>query len=402
MNNTQVDEKQQEKDIAYMHEVIKLALKGSGWTAPNPLVGCVIVKDDKVLATGYHHAYGEIHAERDAINKLSDEQLGGSTLYVNLEPCVHTGKQPPCADLIIQKKIKRVVIGILDVNPLVFEKSLKKFKDHNIEVTVGVLEELCYMINRPFFWFIKHKRPFVCLKVGMSIDGKIATQTGDSKYITNRKSLHDNFMLRHKYQAILVSKNTVNHDDPLLNVRDVENEAFFHHPFKIVLDSNLEVDLSKRIFNENLDQAPVMIFCSDKNKVLDDKKEKIAEIYKKGIRISFVRENENGLVLGDVLDVLGNLNIISLIVEAGPHLASSFINDNLVNVLRIYMGSILIGGQKAPGLFYDLKINQLIEAKKLKLMTLRRLEDDVLLEYDVKEGMLDKDVYRNYQNNFKS
>ncbi|MCJ7552329.1 MAG: bifunctional diaminohydroxyphosphoribosylaminopyrimidine deaminase/5-amino-6-(5-phosphoribosylamino)uracil reductase RibD, partial [Ignavibacteriaceae bacterium] len=236
-------------DESYIQLTLEIAKRGIGKVSPNPLVGCVITKNDKIIGAGFHTKYGDDHAEISAINS-SRENLEGSTFYVNLEPCSHYGQTPPCVDRIIQEKIKRVVIGTLDVNPLVSGKGVRKLKDAGIEVKVGVLEKECEDLNKFFFKFINKKLPFVTLKAAITLDGKIADINSHSEWISSPESRRYVHSLRNKYDAVLIGLNTAMIDDPQLTVRHVEGR----NPWRIILDSKLELPTDLKIFQKNNDK----------------------------------------------------------------------------------------------------------------------------------------------------
>ena len=213
----------------FMKIAIELAKKGIGNVNPNPLVGAVIVKDGKIIGQGYHERYGEGHAEVNAFKSLDDDPTG-ATMYVTLEPCFHYGKTPPCADRIIENKISKVIIGMVDPNPLVSGKGIEKLKNAGIEVEVGILEEECRKINEVFIKYITTKKPFVVMKTAMSLDGKIATKTGESKWITSEKSRLQVHILRNKFSGIMVGVNTIIKDNPELTCRVVEG----NNPIRII------------------------------------------------------------------------------------------------------------------------------------------------------------------------
>ena len=234
-----------------MKKCIQLAKKGEGNTAPNPMVGCIILnKNNEIISTGYHHKYGKNHAERDALLKLKNGEEKDGTLIVNLEPCSHYGKTPPCADLIIERKLKKVVIGCKDNNPKVNGGGIKKLKDANIEIVTGVLEKECKELNKIFFTNIEEKRTFVALKTATTIDGKIATHNGDSKWITSNKSRLYGKKLRKKYSAILTSAETVIKDNPQML-----------HKTKIILDKSLRTNFNSEIYKNGH-----IIIAIDENK----------------------------------------------------------------------------------------------------------------------------------------
>ena len=228
----------------YMRRAIELAKRATGFTNPNPLVGVVIVKEDRIIGEGYHEKCGQLHAERNAFASLK-ESAEGATLYVTLEPCCHYGKTPPCTEAIVENKIARVVIGSRDPNPLVAGKGVRFLREHGIEVIEDYLREECDRINPVFFHYITTKMPYVVLKYAMTADGKTATVTGDSKWITNDASRMKVQHMRHRYMGIMAGIGTVLADDPMLNVR-VER---LKSPIRIICDSNLRIPLDSQIVN---------------------------------------------------------------------------------------------------------------------------------------------------------
>lgn len=360
----------------YMKIAIEEAKKGEGFTSPNPLVGAVIVKDDKIIGIGYHQKYGENHAEINAF--LDAEKRGESAenadIYVTLEPCSHYGKTPPCADAIINKKIKRVIIGCVDSNPKVAGGGIKKLKNAGIEVIVNVLEEECRKLNEVFFYYIEHKRPFIIMKYAMTMDGKIAAVSGKSKWITNEKSREHSHRFRNKYSAIMVGINTVIKDDPTLNCR-LPNTR---NPMRIILDSNLKIDLKSNICKTANDIKTFIATLSD-----DDNK--IKELESLGIEI-IKTENDNGKVsLKDLMRILGEeKNIDSVYVEGGANLHASLLKDKLANKALIYIAPKIFGGEKAKTPIGGEGVEEPDNAVKLSEGSITKIEDDLFLEYYLK------------------
>jgi diaminohydroxyphosphoribosylaminopyrimidine deaminase/5-amino-6-(5-phosphoribosylamino)uracil reductase len=241
-------------DESYIKLTLELARKGRGNVSPNPMVGAVLVKDDKIIGAGYHEYFGGNHAEVNAISN-SRTQLDGATLYVNLEPCSHFGKTPPCVDTIIQNKISRVVIGTLDMNPVVSGNGIRRLKEAGIDVRVGVLENECVSLNKFFFKHITQQLPYVTLKAAQTLDGKIADPKGDSKWITSLNARRYVHSLRSQYDAVLVGASTIRKDDPSLTVRFIEGR----NPKRIVLDSGLRLSLNYSIFNNNMDSNLIVV-----------------------------------------------------------------------------------------------------------------------------------------------
>ena len=269
-------------DESYIQLTIEIAKKGEGSVSPNPLVGCVIIKDNRIIGAGYHQKFGEDHAEINAINS-SAESLEGSTLYVNLEPCSHFGKTPPCVDRIIKEKVKRVVIGTLDINPLVSGNGVKALKKAGIEVKVGVLEKECIELNKFFFKFITNKLPYVTLKAAQTLDGMIADKNNYSEWISSSESRKYVHWLRARYDAVLIGSETARIDNPKLTVRMVEGR----NPYRVVLDSSLKLKSDLNLFKINSDNKTIVI-TSEKNK---SKLKKINQLEKLGVKVLFAKSD---------------------------------------------------------------------------------------------------------------
>lgn len=240
-------------DEVYMRMALDLARKGKGWTTPNPLVGAIIVKGGRVIGQGYHQKYGQPHAEVNAIASAK-EDVTGATLYVTLEPCSHFGKTPPCSDLLIDKNIKRVVVGTLDPNPLVAGKGIERLRSNGIEVVTGVLEEESQKLNEIFIKYIVTKEPFVVMKNAMSLDGKIATVTGESQWISGESSRKQVHSLRHELAGIMVGIETIIKDDPQLTSRTLNSR----NPIRIVVDSQLRIPIASKVLTQQ-DKAKTIV-----------------------------------------------------------------------------------------------------------------------------------------------
>ncbi len=310
----------------------QLALQAEGYVAPNPLVGCVIVSSNKIIAEGYHQKFGQPHAEVNAINAVVDKSiLSNSTLYVNLEPCSHFGKTPPCVDLIIRQRIPHVVIGCMDPTEKVNGKGIEKLKAAGIKVETGVLENECRELNKRFFCFHEKKRPFIILKWAQSADGFIGKQNAEQPIKISNEYSHT---LSHKWRseeaAIMVGTNTVLLDNPQLNVRHWKGI----HPVRVLLDRNLKIKSTAKIFST--DQKTI-IYNSEKTAIDQNK--------------IFVTIDFNNNVIKQVLDDLFSKNILSVLVEGGATLLESFINTNLWDEARVFTSAKNLGsGVKAPSL----------------------------------------------------
>lgn len=302
-------------DIRYMKRALELAELGRGQVSPNPMVGCVIVHEDKILGEGYHQKYGQAHAEVDAINDVEDQSLlSACTAYVTLEPCAHQGKTPPCADLLIEKKLKRVVVACRDPFDQVDGKGIEKLKNAGIEVSLGVSQEEAEQLNRRFFTSIKSQRPYVILKWAQTTDGFVARENYDSKWISNPSSRQLVHKWRTEEDAILVGKNTAHHDNPTLTAREWSGR----NPIRILLDSNLEIKNSSNLFNED---APTLVL----NSLKEEKKK----------NIQWIKTEMNNP--WSVLRKLHEQKIQSVIIEGGSQVLNSFINENCWDEARVFI-----------------------------------------------------------------
>lgn len=341
-----------------MRKCITLAKKGRGKTSPNPMVGCVVLdKNNAIISTGYHHKYGENHAERDALIKVSKSASRDGTLVVNLEPCSHHGKTPPCADLIIEYGIKKVVIGSVDTNPKVGGKGIEKLRNAGIEVVVGVLEKECRALNEVFFTNIEEKRVFVALKTATTLDGKIATKTGDSKWITSEKSRNYARKLRIHYDAILTSSATALADNPAML-----------HKMKIILDRELKTDYKSKIYQ----QGKIIQVISD-DYLIDD--------YPRNIEILPCPIKNNKLDLEFLLKELYKTGIKSVFVEAGGTLCGEFIKSNLVDRIYHFIAPKILNDNSGKSCFNGDNILEISRAKNFTLSEIKKLTPDILLSY---------------------
>lgn len=344
-----------------MKKCINLAKKGRGKTAPNPLVGCVVLdKNNEIISTGYHHKYGENHAERDALLKLTDGSEKDGTLVVNLEPCSHYGKTPPCADLIIERGLKKVVIGCVDNNPKVAGNGIKKLKNAGIEVVLNVLEKKCRELNEIFFTNIEEQRTFVALKTATTIDGKIATKTGDSKWITSDKSRNYARKLRTYYDAILTSSNTVIADNPTMK-----------HKTKIILDRGLKTNWNADIYKQGQ-----IILVTSEDYCVDE--------YPLNFEVMLCPEKDGKLDLNYILKELYTSGIKSIFVEAGGKLCGEFIKENLVDKIYHFIAPKILNDNSGRSCFDGDNIFKINDSKDFKLIETKTLGSDILLTYKTK------------------
>lgn len=334
----------QNLDEKYMRMCFELAKQGKGFVSPNPMVGCVVLdKDGNIVSKGYHKKYGENHAERDALLKLQNNEAEGGTLYVNLEPCSHHGKTPPCVDLIIERKLKKVVIASRDPNPKV--NGLSKLREAGIKVVEGVLEDEAKFLNRVFIKNITQKLPYVVLKTATTMDGKIATKTGDSKWITSDESRKEVYKMRSEFDCILTSSNTVIADNPAMVVNEGQ--------IKCVLDK-------------------------------DSRTSKDAKIYQQGEIYIANKENtplkDGNLNLRTVLEELYKRGVCSVFVECGGKLAGAFLKENLINEIYQFIAPKIVNDNSAKSCFDGDSLEKIADCKKFKIYETQLIDCDILIK----------------------
>lgn len=362
-------------DEKYMRLAMQLAGNAIGRTSPNPLVGAVIVKDNRVVGCGWHRKAGTPHAEVHALNQAG-ELAQGADVYVTLEPCAHYGKTPPCAKALVEAKVKNVYGGLLDVNPKVAGKGFKILEDAGIHVEYGFLQDELRKQNEVFFKWIEHKKPFVVLKAAMTLDGKIATETGQSKWITNETSRAYGYKLRDIYDGIMVGINTVIEDNPMLTAR-VDGGK---NPIRIVVDSSLKIDINANVVQDK--SAKTIIATTDKAD-----KDKILKLQAQDVDVIVVDKDKNDKVdIEKLLDILGQQNICSILVEGGATLSGSFVAKKLVDKVYFFIAPKIVGGKEAKTPVAGTGILNLQEALALKDIQIEKLEEDILII-----GRVDKD-----------
>lgn len=362
-------------DEKYMRLAMQLAGNAIGRTSPNPLVGAVIVKDNRVVGCGWHRKAGTPHAEVHALNQAG-ELAQGADVYVTLEPCAHYGKTPPCAKALVEAKVKNVYGGLLDVNPKVAGKGFKILEDAGIHVEYGFLQDELRKQNEVFFKWIEHKKPFIVLKAAMTLDGKIATATGQSKWITNETSRAYGYKLRDIYDGIMVGINTVIEDNPMLTAR-VDGGK---NPIRIVVDSSLRIDINANVVQDK--SAKTIIATTDKAD-----KDKILKLQAQDVDVIVVDKDENDKVdIEKLLNILGQQNICSILVEGGATLNGSFVAKKLVDKVYFFIAPKIIGGKEAKTPVAGTGILNLQEALTLKDIQIEKLEEDILII-----GRVDKD-----------
>ncbi|MBQ9893861.1 MAG: bifunctional diaminohydroxyphosphoribosylaminopyrimidine deaminase/5-amino-6-(5-phosphoribosylamino)uracil reductase RibD [Ruminococcus sp.] len=360
----------------YMREAISLAEKGMGFVSPNPMVGAVIVKDGKIIGKGWHKKYGDLHAERNAFADCDEKNIdcSGGDIYVTLEPCCHQGKTPPCTEAIIQHGIKRVFIGSPDPNPLVSGKGVNILRSHGIEVTENVLRDECDAINEIFFHYITTNKPFVTMKYAMSMDGKIACYTGESKWVTGEKARKNVHKDRLRHAAIMVGVGTVLADNPMLTCRLDGGRD----PYRIICDSGLRTPMDSQIV-KTAGEIHTIIATA----VSDT--EKIKKYQQAGCWVIECGTDDGQKVdLNKLMDILGEHKIDSILLEGGARLNWSALNSGIVNKVQAYIAPKLFGGErsKSPigGRGVDLPDNAfMLEDSKIK-----NFGEDILIESRVR------------------
>lgn len=318
-------------DIYFLQKTLQLAKKGLGWTNPNPMVGTVIVKNGRIIGQGFHQKVGLAHAEIEALNNVT-ENPKGATLYVNLEPCSNHGRTPPCAEAVIKHGIKKVVCTTLDPNPENRGKGVLKLQEENIEVAVGALEDKARKLNETFFAFYEKKRPFIAIRFAASLDGKMATGSGDSKWITNESARRYARALRGQYQAVLVGINTILADNPHLGTRITGKKD----PIRIIIDPLLQIPINA----EALRNTNVIIATTQKA----DKAKK-EQLETKGFTILIF--DSAHIKIEELLSVLAEKEIISILVEGGGETLGSFVDSKIIDKVYAFHAPLIIGGENA-------------------------------------------------------
>jgi len=363
-------------DQEYMKLALELAEKARGHTSPNPLVGCVIVSPEgEIVGRGYHHKAGQPHAEINAMADAGDK-VKGATAYVTLEPCSHYGRTGPCCEALIKAGIKKVVAAADDPNPKVAGRGFARLREAGVEVVRGVLAKEAYRQNEVFMHWMTTGRPFIAMKYAMTLDGKIATVVGDSKWISNEKSRTYTHYLRSIYDAILVGKHTVLNDDPSLTVRLVEGK----NPLRIVLDSQCQIPLDRKVFQDG--QADTLLVTGPKAD-----KEKVAALEKlPRVKVLTVPETDGQLDLGVLLDTLGKQEITSVLVEGGSEVHGSFLDQQLVDRVYVFVAPCLIGGRNNLTAVGGEGAEVMDERVTLSEVQIKTFDTDVLITGVIERG----------------
>lgn len=362
----------------YMKRALELALKGTGKASPNPLVGAVIVKNGKIIGEGYHEYFGGPHAEVNAINNAS-EDVEGATIYVTLEPCSHYGKTPPCADLLVRKKLSKVVIAMIDPNPKVAGRGVEILRNNGIEVVTGVLESEAKNINEIFIKYIQVKRPFCILKTAMTMDGKIATRTGESMWITNEKSRYYVHELRNKVSGIMVGINTVINDNPSLTTRLNEGGT---DAVRIIVDSSLRIPLDSKILTVNSSKKTIIATTEKADK---DKLMLLSEMANVQVINIPLRNSRVDLVY--LFDWLGENGIDSLLVEGGSTLNFSILKENLADKVISFIAPKILGGEESKTPVGGEGFEKLEDAVLLDNIKISVFDEDIMIESYVRKNI---------------
>ncbi|MCA0985399.1 bifunctional diaminohydroxyphosphoribosylaminopyrimidine deaminase/5-amino-6-(5-phosphoribosylamino)uracil reductase RibD [Halobacillus yeomjeoni] len=353
------------RDERYMSMAIQMAKETVGQTSPNPSVAAVVVKENQVVGVGVHVRAGEAHAEVHAL-KMAGEKADGAEIYVTLEPCSHFGKTPPCAQAIIDANIRRVIVASHDPNPKVSGKGIEMMEKAGIEVRTSVLKKDADQINRSFFHYINKKTPYVRLKSAMSLDGKIATSTGESQWITGKEARQDGHTYRHISDAILVGINTVLMDNPKLTSR-IEGEG--SHPIRIVLDTHLRIPPSAQLIQN--EEAPTWIFVGK------DVRAKDIEAFADYPHVQIIQQNQDKIDIDELLQHLGECKVTSLLVEGGGTIADSFVRAGKVNETITYISPKLIGGKDAQTPVGGKGISRLKHVESYQITSTEQIGEDI-------------------------
>ncbi|WP_047152719.1 bifunctional diaminohydroxyphosphoribosylaminopyrimidine deaminase/5-amino-6-(5-phosphoribosylamino)uracil reductase RibD [Aneurinibacillus tyrosinisolvens] len=349
----------------YMQLALQLAEAARGQTSPNPMVGCVIVKDGAIVGLGNHLKAGEPHAEVHAL-RMAGEKAAGATAYVTLEPCSHYGRTPPCAEALIKSGVQCVVIAMLDPNPLVAGRGAAMLEEAGIEVIAGVCSTEAQRLNEVFVKFISTQRPFVTVKTATTLDGKVATISGSSRWITGEQAREEVHRLRHQHDAILVGVNTVLADNPQLTTRLALGGR---NPVRVIMDSTLRIPLESAVVTDGA--APTWIFTTERAEI-----EKQLQLEKKGIRIFSAGSGPSVNILR-MLDILGEQSISSLLVEGGSQVNSAFLHAKAIDKIVAYVAPKLIAGQTAPSSFGGIGIEQMNDAISLADVQVEQVGQDI-------------------------
>lgn len=365
-----------DSDQKFMQRALELAVKARGRTNPNPMVGAVIVKNGQIIGEGYHHQAGTPHAEIHALN-AAGQNADGATLYVTLEPCSHYGRTPPCADAVIRSGIIRTVVAAVDPNPQVAGKGIEKIKKAGIEVEVGIMGAEAARLNEVFNKYITTGLPLTALKTAMTLDGKIAAYSGDSKWITGEDARHHVHELRNIYDAILVGIGTLLKDDPMLNTRLDQDDT--RDPVRVIIDGNLQTPPDSNI-GKTAGKQRTIIFCADS--AGQDRRGKLKSL---GIEVISISCHPEKMPLEDVINRLGRMGICSLMAEGGGEINAYLLEHGLIDKVYWFIAPKIIGGRMAPSPIGGQGIEHMHDAVGLKSLDVQRFSSDILITGYLKE-----------------
>lgn len=357
-------------DIRYIRRALALARRGAGWVNPNPMVGAVVVKDNRIIGEGYHEYFGGQHSEINSILKAS-ESVEGSTLYSTLEPCNHQGKTPPCTQRILESKITKVVIGLMDPNPSVEGHGTEFLKSHGIEVTSGVLADEISVLNEIFLKFVTQRKPFVLLKSAMTLDGKIATVANASRWITGSSSREKVHRLRQELSSVLIGVNSVIVDDPMLNVR-LDGKKW-RNPFKIIADTHARIPLTAKV----LSHEPQLTILATSSLAPE---EKIKRLKRLGVQVLNCPLMDDRIDLNWLMGALAAMDIDSVMIEGGSTLAFSALKSGIVDKIINFIAPKLLGGKAAPSPLGGEGIASMNEAVRVRNWKMQKLGEDFVVE----------------------
>jgi len=358
------------EDASFMHRALRLALRGQGRVEPNPMVGCVIVREGRVIGEGWHRRFGGPHAEVEALRRCRSSPRG-ATVYVALEPCCHYGKTPPCTDALIAARVRRVVAALRDPNPAVAGRGLQRLRRAGVRVELGLLADEAGELNAPYLKLTRRRLPWLILKWAQSLDGKIATHTGDSKWISDAAARAHAHRTRGRVDAIIVGVHTVLRDDPRLTCRVARPRRI---ATRVVLDSRLRTPADAKLVRTSR-RVPTWIFCRP-----DAPPARARRLERAGCVIRRVRAERDGLSLGDMLRTLGAAGMTNVLVEGGSRLLGAFFDQRLADELHIYVAPLLIGGQDALGPLHGIGAARIRDALRLKHAKWARLGDGWLVQ----------------------
>lgn len=355
-------------DKKYMARALELAVLGEGAVNPNPMVGAVVVKDGKIVGEGYHKRYGGPHAEVFALEEAGEEARGAD-IYVTLEPCSHYGKTPPCAKKIVDMGVKRCIIATLDPNPLVSGRGVKILQEAGVEVAIGVLEKEARELNRVFMKYITEKKSYLFLKCGITLDGKIATRSGNSQWITNEIAREKVQRLRNRYMGIMVGINTVLKDNPSLTAR-VEGGR---NPYRIVIDPNLDIPLESKFVN--FQDGKSIIITSEKNRDCD----LVKTLEDRGVRVEYLSGND--FKVGDILKKTGELGIDGVLLEGGSFLISKAFEEGEIDGGEIFIAPKILGDEKAIPFIKGFSVENIADGFELENTEINLYGNNVSMEF---------------------